>query len=343
MPSQRAAPSRTGDPLATLARGELRAAYLLHGDESLLVERGLAVLRGRITGDARVLWAHEDSARLPAAVDDLASPMLFGGAQVLVIRRAEALSAKDEELVLAAAGRVQPPGCLVLVARGLDGRRRVLAAFEREGGAFAFPRVTEPAALRDWIGRLAGERGQEIRPAAIDLLLERATADLATLASEVEKASLYAGPGVAIEVAHLEAVAALGRAAAVEALADRLARRDLRGAHHALAGLLGAGEPPVRIVAFLAASLRRALHVAELADQGLSQDAIAARLGMPGWLVRRVRSTRSAGQLERSLAALRDLDLALKTSRPAAAAFTAALAEMTGGRGDQGASGSRRA
>jgi DNA polymerase-3 subunit delta len=342
VPGQRAVPSRAGDPLAAFARGAPGATYLLHGDESYLIERALAGLRDRITSAARILWAPEDAARLPAALDDLASPMLFGGSQVLVIRRAEALSAKDEELVLAAAGRVQPPACLILVARGLDGRRRVLAAFERAGAAFAFPRVTEPATLREWIGRLAGERGQEIRPAAVDLLLERMTPDLATLASEIEKASLYAGAGVAIDVGHLEAVAALGRTAAVEALADRLARRDLRGAHRALAGLLGAGEPPVRMVAFLAASLRRALHVAELAGEGLGQDAIAARLGIPGWLVRRVQSSRSARQLERSLAALRDLDLALKTSRPAAAAFTAALTEMTGGREGEGASASRR-
>jgi DNA polymerase-3 subunit delta len=342
VPGQRAVGSRSGDPLAALARGAPRAAYLLHGDESFLVERALAGLRGRIPGAARILWAPEDSGRLPAALDDLASPMLFGGSQMIVIRRAEALSAKDEDLVLAAAGRAQPPACLILVARGLDGRRRLLSAFERDGAAFAFPRVTEPAALREWIARLAGERGREIRPAAVELLLERMTPDLATLASEIEKASLYAGPGVAIEVAHLETVAALGRAAAVEALADRLARRDLRGAHRALAGLLGAGEPPVRIVAFLAASLRRALHVAELAGQGLGQDAIAARLGMPGWLVRRVQSSRSARQLERSLAALRDLDLALKTSRPAAAAFAAALTEMTAGSEREGASETRR-
>jgi len=139
----------------------------------------------------------------------------------------------------------------------------------------------------------------------------------------------------------VEAIGAVGRAAAVEELADHLARRDPRGAHRALAGLLSAGEPPIRIVAFLAASLRRALHVAELADQGLGQDAIAARLGMPGWLVRRVQSTRSAGQLERSLVTLRELDVALKTSRPAAAAFAAALAAMTGG-GGESASAPRR-
>jgi DNA polymerase-3 subunit delta len=325
----RAPQTRAGDPLAALARGPLRAAYLLHGSETHLLERGLALLRERMSGDSRTLWAHEDAARLPAALDDLSSPLLFGGAQVLVIRRADALSGGDEELVLAAAERAEPPACLILVARELDARRRLLSAFERNDGAFAFPRVTDPAALREWIGRLARERGQDVRPAAVELLLERATSDLATLTSEVEKASLYAGPGVAIDAAHVEATGTFGRGVAVEELADRLARRDLRGAHRALAGLLGAGEPPVRIVAFLAASLRRALHVAELAEQGLGQDAIATRLGMPAWLVRRIQSTRSAGQLERSLAALRELDLALKTSRPAAAAFAAALAEMT--------------
>src|SRR5262249_15800646 len=160
VPAHRAVQPRTGDPLALLARGAPRAAYLLHGDESYLIERALAGLRERITGAARILWAPEDSVHLPAALDDLSSLMLFGGSQMLVIRRAEALSAKDEDLVLAAAGRAQPPACLILAARGLDGRRRMLAAFEREGAAFAFPRVTDPVSLREWIGRLAGERGQ---------------------------------------------------------------------------------------------------------------------------------------------------------------------------------------
>src|SRR5262249_50855131 len=67
--------SRPGDPLALLARGAPRAVYLLHGDESYLIERALAGLRARVMGAARILWAPEDSARLPAALDDLASPM----------------------------------------------------------------------------------------------------------------------------------------------------------------------------------------------------------------------------------------------------------------------------
>ncbi len=331
-------PRPPADPLALLARAPARTAWLLHGEETFLVERGLAILR-RPAADAgaaqvRTVWADGEAGTVAAALDDLSSPLLFGGPQALVIRRAEALTAKDEELVLAAVGRLRLPSWIVLVARGLDARRKLLAAFERDGGAVACARVTDPRALRDWAVRIAGDLGHAIRPRAVERLVERTTLDLAGLASEIDKASLYAGAGAVIEAEHVEAVAAFGRAAAVEDLADRLARSDRAGAHRALAGLLGAGEPPIRIVAFLAGSLRRALHVAELVERGLDPDAVSARLGMPSWLVRRVQSTRSAADLERALATLRDLDLALKRSRPPAAAFDAAVAAMTPAAGD---------
>lgn len=275
------------------------------------------------------MWADGDAGLVPEALDDLASPALFGGPQVLVVRRAEALPARDDERLLADAARVHAPACLVLVARGLEARRKLLAGFERAGGAFVFPRIADGRVLREWVVRLARELGHDVRPAAASLLVERTSLDLAGLASEVAKASLYAGPGVPIETGHVEATAVLGRAAAVEELSDRLARGDRAGAQRALHGLLVAGEPPIRIVAFLAANLRRALQVAELAGQGLDPDAIAARLGMPGWLVRRIQDARPAAQLERSLDTLRQLDLQLKRSRPIAAVFDAALAAMT--------------
>jgi len=244
------------------------------------------------------------------------------------VRRAEALAANDEELVLAAAPRLGTTGTLILVAGALDSRRRLLGAFTRDGAAYAFPRVADPRVLREWAGRLARELGHAIRPDALDLLVERTPADLGMLATELDKASLYVGEGVAIEARHVEATATGGRAAAVEEVSDRLARRDLAGASRALRSLLRAGEPPIRLAAFLAASLRRALHVAELRGAGLDIEATAARLGMPSWLVRRVDGSRSAAQLERALDALRELDLALKSSRPAAAAFEAALLRM---------------
>jgi len=88
------------------------------------------------------------------------------------------------------------------------------------------------------------------------------------------------------------------------------------------------GVSPLLVVAFLAANLRRALHVAELAERGLTPAAIAERLGMPRWLLDRSRARGRAADLERALLVLRRLDLELKSARDEEACFDAALLEM---------------
>jgi DNA polymerase III delta subunit len=96
-----------------------------------------------------------------------------------------------------------------------------------------------------------------------------------------------------------------------------------------LRALLSDGEAPLRIVGFVAANLRRRLHVSELREQGLSDDAIGARLGMPPWLVGKQGGSGSARHLERALGLLAELDQALKSSRPDAAVFEQALVRLS--------------
>ena len=277
----------------------------------------------------RTLWADEDADRLPAAFDDLTSPPLFGGAQSLVIRHAEALREPEQETILARLPALGAGGSLVLVARTADQRRRLFAACMRAGAAFGFPRVDLRGAP-SWAVRFARERGHEIVPAAVQELVDRSGSDLGVLASEVEKVSLHAGPGGRIQPSHVRAVATAGRAHEIQELTDRLATRDHAGAIRILRTLLAEGEPPIRAAAFLAAHLRRALHVAELGERGLDHGAIAAQLGISPWLVQRIAGRGRARDLERTLQVLRRLDLELKSSRPAEAVFEAALLEMTG-------------
>ena len=270
------------------------------------------------------MWAGEDAKRLAGALADLASPSLFGGPQVLVVRRAEALREAEEAEIAATLPTLGAGGCLVLVARTADQRRTLVAACRRAGAAYAFP-PPDRTALAAWIPRLARESGREIEPAAAAELLERVGADLALLAGEIEKLALHAPPGAKLGVNHVRALVADVRAHAVEELTDRLARRDLSGAARVLRSLLAEGEPPIKLVAFLAANLRRALHVAELAEAGLPPDAIASRLGMPPWLVTKQLRRGRAGDLAGALVALARLDEALKQSRPGDALFDATL------------------
>ena len=297
----RAARDRGSDtnPLERLAREPLRPYYLLYGEEPFLVERALDVLRDRLIvpgrpGTRRTLWGDEDAPRLAAALADLASPPLFGGAQVLVVRRADALRDEAEAHVLEALPTLGPGGTLVLVARVADQRRRLAAACLKAGAAYGFARVDERGAA-EWVARLvripsvspaqAGPRAGEAGEARIAAAV---TGWFRDLGGEVDKLALHVGEGARIEPKHVRSVVAAVRQHAVDDLTTHLARKNAAGAARALRLLLAEGEPPVRLLAFLGANFRRALHVAELSEAGLGQAEIAARLHMPPWLVGRI-------------------------------------------------------
>jgi DNA polymerase-3 subunit delta len=323
------------DPLAGLEREPLRPYYLLHGEESFLIERALAVLRRRIdTADRprtwRTLSAEQDAERLGAALADLRSPSLFGGRDTLVVRQAHALRENEQAEVLDALPTLAEPGSLVLVARTADQRRRLFVACLKAGAGYGFAPLPDHRAAQPWVVRFARERGHDMAPAAVVELVERSGLDLGVLDGEVEKLSLHVGAGARIDVNDVRALVSAARGHQVQELTDRLARRDLPGAARLLRRLLAEGEPPIRLLAFLAANLRRALHVAELAEQGLGAEQIAQRLGMPGWLVGRERGRGRAADLVRALVVLRRLDLELKSSRPEEAVFDGALLEIAG-------------
>ena len=277
-----------------------------------------------------MLWADQDGHRLENALADLSSPLLFGGSQVLIVRRAEALVEASQEAVLRALPALGPAGRLVLVARAIDSRRRLVTACVKAGAAFAFPVVEEAGVVREWAMRLARERGVDLSPGGLDRLLERSGRDLGALAGEIEKLALYVGAGGRVDEAAVDAVVAQLRTHVVEELTDRIAQRDLGGAIRVFRGLMVAGEPPIRVAAFLAANLRRALHAVELGERGARPEEIARRLGMPPWLVARQLRRGPASQLARALETLREVDLDLKSSRPPVLAFEGALRAMIG-------------
>jgi DNA polymerase-3 subunit delta len=254
----------------------------------------------------------------------LVSRGLFGGSATVVLRRAEAMRAGVEAAVEATVTEDRYEGRLLLVGGALDRRKRWYTAVRPRAAELVCLSVTDPRELRAWVERLAGEQGVKLRDDAIAELTVRCGADLAVLEREVEKLAVASGSQpVGRDV--VERLVAGERSHAVEELTDRLTRGDRAGALRVLRSLLAADEAPLRIVGFLAANMRRALHVAEEQERGGSPEAIAARLGMPDWLVRRQLGRGPAVRLERALDVLAELDLAFKSSRPEAAVFEAAL------------------
>jgi DNA polymerase-3 subunit delta len=315
--------------LAELEQAAPQRLYLVHGEETFLVERVLAVLRRRLAaaGEWRVVWGDDDEARVRDALDAMASRGLFGGGATVVVRRVEAMRGGVEGAVEAMVADDRYEGRLLLVGGAIDRRKRWYAAARPRAAEIVCAPLADGREVRVWIERLAAERTLRLTSDAVLELMERCGMDLALLDTELEKLAV-AGLPQPIDRDTLGGLVASVRTHAVEELTDRLARGDGTGAMRVLRNLLAADEPPLRIVGFLAANLRRALHVAEEHERGASAEAIAARLGMPDWLVRRQLGRGSAAHLEHALVVLAELDLALKSSRPEEAVFEAALGDL---------------
>src|SRR6185436_6644805 len=172
-------------PFAAVERDPLRPYYFLYGDDPFLLERGLRRLRARLHGDAHrqgesVVWG-DDAERVGPALDELVSPSLFGGTSLLVVRRAEGLSAANEDAVLEVLPRLSDDARLVLVAKALDQRRRLHAACAKAGAAMAFQQPADHRTGLGWITTLARERGHAIAGPVAERLLERTGLDLARI------------------------------------------------------------------------------------------------------------------------------------------------------------------
>lgn len=327
-----AARERAGivDPARALGDGALPGALLLCGPEMFLVDRALATVRRRLgvledPTVGRTVWGDDPSERVGAVLDDLGSPGLFGGVRLVVIRRAEALRGPAEERVAAALGDRTAGGHLVLVAGAMDRRRKLFQAVPKSA-VHELGAPVDRHAVSAWVGLLARERGVRVTSDAAAELIERCGADLGRLAGELEKLALG---GDAAGLEEVRRSVAATRSHGVEELAAAIADGDRRTVLRRLRALLAEGEAPLRIVAFLAANLRRSLHVAELAESGLGEAAIAGRLKIPAWLVRKQRGRGQALWIERALGSLAALDRALKQSRAPDAVVEATIAALT--------------
>ena len=120
--------------------------YLLQGEEDLLIDQALAVLLDRLMPaeerdlNLDVLRAGEIA--LPDLVTRLDTLPFFGRRRVVVVKDPDAWKAPEQERLAAYLEQGPPPSALILVAQGLDRRRRLYAAIRRIGEVQEFPRMS---------------------------------------------------------------------------------------------------------------------------------------------------------------------------------------------------------
>jgi DNA polymerase-3 subunit delta len=168
---------------------------------------------------------------------------------------------------------------------------------------------------------LARHAGLSIEPAALDLLVEALGADIARIAVEVEKLSLYAS-GRRISADDIAALAPDARATTIFALVNALGRRDRGRALGLLDTLAREGVYLPLALAFLSTQFRLAVAAREAGLKSAAQiQAHFTRLGVPMWGSRADQIYQTVAkfgkpQLERAMKLISETDRGLRDARP---------------------------
>jgi DNA polymerase-3 subunit delta len=120
--------------------------------------------------------------------------------------------------------------------------------------------------LLEFVTRELRRHGKGSEPAAREMILARAGDDLRGVQQELDKLVLFVGEQATIRAADVEMIFADHGEGWIFDLTRAIGERDAPAALAHLARLLAQGEPPLRLLATIAAELRRLLKVRQLLE-----------------------------------------------------------------------------
>ena len=325
--------------LRSIEKREPQSAYLFLGPEPWTRDRCRKALIERVLPPEdrdQGLTRHDLSeVELADVIDDARSFSLFATRRVIWAGSAEAALPKrdtgeDPGAALISAYLKDPPPGVVLVFdcsrwefEGDDKAKlqRVEKFYSMVGSSVEFARFA-PFAARKAAEELARERGLQIGGGELDALVELLGADVARIASEIEKLSLYAGTERRITEEDIFSLAPSAKASTIFSLVNALGRNDRTGSLESLDVLVREGEYLPLALSFLATQFRLAYVAKEARLSSASQiQAYFSKQGTPMWKSRaeQVAQTAAAFSVEKLRTAaikIYETDKALRDARP---------------------------
>ncbi|HVU74289.1 MAG TPA: DNA polymerase III subunit delta [Mycobacteriales bacterium] len=262
---------------------------LVVGPEELLVAREVR----RIVAAARARDADADVRELAGdAVElglllDLATPSMFGGDRVVVIRDAQDLAEDVREALVGyidqTAAEPAPDVVLVIAHSGVVKGKRLLDAMKAaKARVVTIAPIGKPGERLEFVQGEIRAAGRESTAGAVRALVEAVGTDLRELAAAVAQLVADTPPGTAIDE---RTVAAHHRGRAETsgfAIADAAVAGDVAGALALLRHALDDGESEVYMLSALATGLR---DIGLVRGASGPSGALAKRFGMPPWKV----------------------------------------------------------
>jgi len=270
------------EQLGTHLAGSLAPAYLIAGDEPLLVQEAADAIRAaaRARGFSERDLYHAD-ARFDwnQLRNDASSLSLFAERKVLEVRLPSGKPGKDGSEALLACLASDAGDTLLLVITGkLDPagqRSKWLAAIEAKGVVVQIWPVSA-AQMPHWIGDRLRRAGIRASDQATQILADRVEGNLLAAVQEIEKLKLLLTDRE-VDAEVISTVVADSARFNVFGLVDRMLEGDPQGAARHLRGLRQDGTDATVVLWAIARELRTLISVQQAVASGMSGDAAMAQ------------------------------------------------------------------
>lgn len=267
----------SGDNLAASLDRQLKAIYLVAGDEALLVNEAADAIRAKARAGGfteRALHVVERGFDWQALRADSRALSLFAERKLIELRMAGAPGEQGADLIVELAEEAVPDTLVLIITGKLDGRTlnaRWVSAIERHGVLVqVWP--LELARLPAWIRERLARHRLVADAAAAALLAERVEGNLLAAHQEVEKLALLLPPGPVSAEAVLETVADSARFDVLQ-LGDAAMRGQPARALRILEGLRGEAVEPTLALWAVNKDLQWIARAQHLMRRGQSVDA----------------------------------------------------------------------
>lgn len=304
---------------ADIKSGNFKQAYLLYGEETYLKQQYKQNLVKALNLDEDTMNFHhyEGKGTDVRELIDLCETMpFFADRRVVLLEETGFFKNKCEEL---ADYMKELPEylCLVFVESEVDKRSRMYKAVKGCGTISEFAKQDEKTLMR-WAAGLLGKEGRKITQRNMELLLTKTGTDMGNIRMELEKLVSYTHGRDVVTAEDIEEICTTQTTNQIFAMVKAVTEKNQKRALELYYDLLTLKEPPMRILFLLAKQYRQLLQAKQFGAAGLAQPEIAAKLGVPAFVVRSIMTCAraySVSELEQAVADFVDAEEAVKTGR----------------------------
>lgn len=296
---------------------QFKSVYLLYGEEAYLKKQYKDKLVKALAaeGDTMNFAVYEGKGINAGEVIDLAETLpFFAERRVILLENSGFFKGSCEELAAYLADPAETT-CFLFVEEEVDKRSKMYKAVTKTGKAVEFGTQKEELLTRWILSRLRKEN-KNITGSVMQLFLSKTGTDMGNIDRELEKLICYTMGRNVIEAEDVEAVTTEQVTNKIFDMVNAIAGHEQKKALELYYDLLTLKEPPMRILFLITRQFQILLHLKDMSGKGFDSAAIAAKVGIPPFAVRKNQAQAkgfSMEQLKQAIADGVDLEEAVKT------------------------------